>query len=87
MNGRAVLVILLVGATTCSALAFQEGSCPGPRPDVLQRTVDLTYAFTVVDIPARANCVAVWLPIPLSNARQRLEDLCVASDWRYLANN
>jgi transglutaminase-like putative cysteine protease len=45
--------------------------------------VELTYSFTVRDIPSGADTVSAWVPVPPSNERQCVEGLKVVSGSRH----
>jgi len=47
------------------------------------RKMLFSYAFTVKDIPFRANRVDVWLPVPQSDSRQIISNLEVTSEYPY----
>ncbi len=48
-----------------------------------KRTVDVTCRFTVREIPTGAREIAAWVPIPPTNAHQKLEDMWVGGGWPY----
>jgi transglutaminase-like putative cysteine protease len=47
------------------------------------RGAEITYGFTVGDIPPGARSVLVWVPVPLSNNRQKLQSITVRPDEAY----
>lgn len=48
-----------------------------------KRTVEITYSFTVCDIPERAQRTRIWVPVPPSNSHQKLHDMILGGDWTY----
>lgn len=48
-----------------------------------ERTFDLTYKFRIQDLPADADNITAWAPLPLSNRWQRLESFSVGQDRPY----
>jgi len=48
-----------------------------------KRTVEITYNFTVNDIPQRAQDIRIWVPQPPSNEHQKLIDMNVAGSRSY----
>lgn len=47
------------------------------------RTTAFSYAFTVKNIPPKANRVDIWTPIPQSDARQSISDLKITCNYPY----
>lgn len=47
------------------------------------RTVELTYNFTVADIPQQANLMRIWVPAPPTNDYQQLHNVNPAGNWSY----
>ena len=50
---------------------------------MLKRTVNLDYRFKIVEIPSGAGKIAAWVPIPLSNANQKLIHFDIKSEWEH----
>lgn len=48
-----------------------------------RRTVEITYGFTVCDIPDQAQHMRVWVPVPPTNDQQKLHDLDIVGNWSY----
>jgi transglutaminase-like putative cysteine protease len=48
-----------------------------------KRTVTLTYSFEIENLPPNASRIRAWVPIPLMNSHQHLEDFRVLGDWSY----
>jgi len=48
-----------------------------------KRTVEITYSFSVCDIPERAQRMRIWVPVPPSNSHQQLHDMILGGDWTY----
>lgn len=65
-------LVLLACASGFFAIAWRSG-----------RKVELHYVVKVKDIPANANKVTLWIPIPRSNSIQHLEDIRLLSDTPY----
>ncbi len=51
---------------------------------VQQRLVKLSYNITIENIPEEAEKVNVWMPIPLSNSVQNLEELWTSDNVSYV---
>lgn len=51
---------------------------------VQQRSVKLSYNITIDNIPEEAEKVNVWVPIPLSNSVQNLEELGTSDNVSYI---
>ena len=79
-NPRTILLsifALLVLATSYLHYASDRAYEPSAR------AVEITYDFTVGDIPGGARSVLAWVPVPLSNNRQKLQSITVLSDEPY----
>ncbi len=72
-----LVVIILFGIMP--AVRCSEESAPDPP----ERTVDVVYRFTIHDLPADAREVDAWVPVPLSDAWQRVEVFEVEGNWPY----
>jgi transglutaminase-like putative cysteine protease len=48
-----------------------------------KRTVDFTYKTVVSDIPAGADVVDIWLPVPKNSPFQQITDLSVIAPYPY----
>lgn len=78
--GAAALLAFALVSTSIAGTPPPTGGTPQPATDAAQRTVDVTYRFTVKDVAAGAKEVAAWVPIPPTNAWQTLEDTRIESD-------
>lgn len=76
------VAVMALGASLLTASSALS-SPTAPSSDAPQRTVDVTYRFTVRDLVAGAKEVAAWVPIPPSNGWQTLEEMRVESDLPY----
>jgi transglutaminase-like putative cysteine protease len=74
------VVLAVVGCSPGAVLPPVSSFAQG-EADAARRMVDLDYRFTVEDIPAGAKQIAAWVPVPMSNCYQRLENVRVAGDW------
>jgi len=54
------------------------------RGPVRERTVEFDYSFTVKDVPADAERVLAWVPVPPSNEHQTLHGFRVYGDRPYI---
>ena len=77
--GAAVLVVLCMGVY----VAFDGIMMRGMPVRRAGRTVDLTYSFTIGDLPTDAKTVLAWVPLPPSNDNQKLIGFEVESDTPY----
>jgi hypothetical protein len=48
-----------------------------------KRTVEITYGFTVSEIPKQAEHMRIWVPVPPTNEHQTLNDMNVAGNLPY----
>ena len=53
------------------------------EPANADRSVDFVYEAHLADVPAGAERVVVWLPLPQTTPYQKVEDLKVTSAWPY----
>ncbi len=74
-------LVLAAAAGATGALFWSYGEKP-PTPAASasqgsspRRTVEFEYSFEVQDVPAGAEKVLVWIPLPPSDARQTISDL------------
>ncbi|MEF8788171.1 MAG: transglutaminase-like domain-containing protein [Planctomycetota bacterium] len=56
------------------------GPDEGPEKQPERRTVDLTYAFVVQDLPKDAQDVSAWIPMPRNDDHQTLHGYSVETD-------
>ena len=72
-----VFYATLVLAAAAGALFWSRGDKPpSTSPESSpRRTVEFEYSFEVQNVPAGAEKVLVWIPLPPSNARQTISDL------------
>ncbi|MCZ6776218.1 MAG: transglutaminase domain-containing protein [Ignavibacteria bacterium] len=56
---------------------------PTDRKDIQTRTMQFSYAVTVKNIPAGAERVNVWMPIPRSDANQQISGLRINTSHPY----
>jgi len=73
--GLGVGIFLLVNLTSCT----KETA----RANNTNRKMQFAYAFTVKNIPAGAQVVDLWAPVPQSDARQTIANLEVKCDYPY----
>jgi hypothetical protein len=71
------LVILLVASVAFGTLSLLAANRIG-TPE--QRAYDVTYEFTLHDIPSDASDVIAWVPLPLSDKWQTLERFSIEPD-------
>lgn len=71
-----VIALLVAVLLTTPSFIGQANSFP-------ERSVEVTYRFTVRDIPADAKQITAWVPIPPSNIKQHLESFHVEGNWIY----
>lgn len=64
-------------------------SAQAATPDTQQRHFQFRYELTVRDVPAATKRIAVWLPVPIDNAAQRVLDVTVSApvDGTYLTES
>jgi len=72
----ALCTALLLSMAPLSGTVADDVSAPEPQ----QRTVDLTYEFTVLGLPENATAVSAWIPIPRENSHQQLHDYRINTD-------
>jgi transglutaminase-like putative cysteine protease len=73
-----VRVAWLAGATLAAGLVAGCSPTAGSSsPESLpsHRTVELTYAFVVRDLPSEASELRLWVPLPAENSQQGVRDL------------
>jgi hypothetical protein len=75
---RLWLVVIMLFGMTLAVRCSEE-----PVPDLPERTVDVVYRFTIQDLPVGAKEVKAWVPVPLSDAWQRVEVFHVEGNWPY----
>jgi transglutaminase-like putative cysteine protease len=68
-------IFLVVNLTSCA----KETA----RANATNRKMQFSYAFTVKNIPAGAQVVDLWAPVPQSDARQTIANLKVKCDYPY----
>ena len=56
---------------------------PTDRKDIQARTMQFSYAVTVKNVPAGAERVNVWMPIPRSDANQQISGLRINTSHPY----
>lgn len=49
-----------------------------------KRTIILTYSFAIKNLPSNASRIRAWVPMPITNSHQQLEDFRVLGDWSYV---
>lgn len=49
----------------------------------LSRIVEITYKFSINDIPENAGRIQAWVPVPPTNEHQTLYNLDVMGNWSY----
>jgi len=70
-----IAIFLVVNLTSCT----KETA----RANNTNRKMQFSYAFTVKNIPAGAQVVDIWAPVPQSDARQTIANLEVKCDYPY----
>ncbi len=77
----AVLVLILGMLAILVSYAYlqQQGNIVEPG----KRTVQISYSFTISDIPSQTHDIRAWVPIPLSNKHQRIHTFHVLPTWPY----
>ncbi len=76
-------MIVVAALTWPSALTSRASASEAGVGGQVGRAFEITYSFTVRQIPAGAKHVIVWVPVPSSNAQQHLENLRVHGERRY----
>ena len=77
------LVILLAVAIVLLLKAHYYSDIRNIASVPSKRTVEITYSFTVSDIPPQAQHMRIWVPVPLNNDHQKLQSWHVLGDWSY----
>lgn len=75
---RLWLVVIMLFGMMLAARCSEK-----PVPDPSERTVDVVYRFTIRDLPAGVKEINAWVPVPLSDAWQRVEVFEVEGNWPY----
>ena len=84
--GRTLAFNSRVGVTLALAVllktfCFSQGNVYSQEAP--KRTVEITYNFTVSDIPQQVQRIRIWVPQPLTDEHQKLIDVNVAGDRPY----
>jgi hypothetical protein len=73
--------VILALAVLLRTFCFSQGNVYAQTAS--KRTVEITYNFTVSDIPQQAQCMRIWVPQPLTDEHQKLNDMNVAGKRPY----
>lgn len=77
-TGRIALAAIII---VCLAQGCNKDNGVSDNPG--SRTFSLIYNCEVFDIPAEVQDLRVWIPVPLTNGRQRLQKIQVLGNWPY----
>lgn len=79
---RSILVTIILAAVV--ALLLRHYSAQNNTVQAaLSRTVEITYNFTVTDIPQQSHLMRIWVPVPPANHYQQLHDVNLTDNRPY----
>ncbi len=82
MSSRIRRIALLFAPVALLAAVALSSRTPGTQSGAaVRRTFDVTYQFTVRDIPPGTESIRAWIPLPLSDKWQSLEGYRVEGPW------
>ncbi len=73
-------LLLGVSALLGSYAYVQQQNDVGKRA---KRTAQISYRFTISDIPSQSHNIRIWVPIPISNEHQQMHTFQVLEDHSY----
>jgi hypothetical protein len=85
-NQTSVLKVVVAAAAVLAAILlkthyFSQGNIMAI--ELPKRTVEITYDFTISEIPKQAEHMRIWVPVPPANEHQTLNDMNVAGNRPY----
>lgn len=81
MKYRRILVGLVVAVVTIGLGAFTRGNVGTVSPAV--RHFEFTYQVRLLEVPAGTKTLRLWVPLPRTDAFQKITNLAVASQLPY----
>lgn len=79
--GRNVATVLAAASVLLMLKSLYSSQRSNDEQAPPERTVEITYNFTVADVPADAARIRIWVPVPLSNDHQQLHDVNFSNPW------
>ena len=76
-------IFAAIALTAAAAVAVRYYTSQYKPQTQRSRTVEITYSFSIDDVPSQMKLMRIWVPLPPTNAYQKLQDLSIARDWPY----